>query len=119
MGYIITGMALKNLFSKPVTKRYPHEPIVYTERTRGHVYNDMEKCIICSICEKACPAGALGVDKEARTWTIDRFSCVQCGACVRSCPPKAQSLIMKPEYAPVATKMTSEVFTKPEDSLED
>ena len=115
MGLKLTGMTLKNLMSKPVTRRYPHEPLVYTERTRGHVENDMEKCILCSICEKACPAIALAVDKEAGTWTIDRFSCVQCMACIRSCPPKAQSLTMRPEYAPSATSMSMETHTKTEE----
>ena len=119
MGTKITGMTLKNLMSKPVTRRYPHEPQIYTDRTRGHVENDMEKCILCGICEKACPALALSVDKEAGTWTIDRFSCVQCMACVRSCPPRTQSLTMRPEYAPPATSMAPEVFTKPTEVAED
>jgi len=114
MGLKITGMTLKNMVSKPVTHRYPFEPQVYTERTRGHIENDMEKCILCGICEKACPAIALSVDKEAGTWTINRFSCVQCMACVRSCPPRNQSLTMRPEYAPPATSISSETFTKPE-----
>ena len=116
MGLKLTGMTFKNLFSKPVTKRYPHEPQIFTERTRGHVQNDMEKCILCSICEKACPATAVVVHKDERTWTIDRFSCVQCMACVRACPPKAQSLSRQPENAPTATRMTPEVFTKPEET---
>jgi len=115
MGYKITGMTLKNLVSKPVTKRYPFEPQVYTERTRGHVQNNMEKCILCGICEKTCPATALTVEKEARTWTIDRFSCVQCMACVRVCPPRTQSLTMHPEYAPAALSMSAETHTKPEE----
>jgi len=115
MGLKLTGMTLKNMVSKPVTRRYPYEPQVYTERTRGHIQNDMEKCILCSICEKACPALALSVDKEAGTWTIDRFSCVQCMACVRSCPPKAQSLTMQPQYAPSALSMSKETHTKPEE----
>jgi len=114
MGFKITGMTLKNLVSKPVTKRYPFEPQVYTERTRGHIQNDMEKCILCGICEKTCPATALTVEKEAGTWTIDRFSCVQCMACVRVCPPRTQSLTMHPEYAPGATSRSTETFTKPE-----
>ncbi|MDR2036263.1 MAG: 4Fe-4S binding protein [Coriobacteriales bacterium] len=106
-------MTLKNMVSKPVTKRYPFEPQVYTELTRGHIHNDMEKCILCGICEKTCPAVALAVNKEAGTWTIDRYSCVQCMACVRNCPPRSQSLSMKPEYAPAVVSMSAETFTKP------
>ena len=118
MGYQITGMSLKNLVRRPVTKRYPHAPRVYIEGTRGHIENDMEKCILCGICEKTCPATALTVDKAARTWTINRFSCVQCSACVRACPPKSKSLSMHPEYNPVATTMSSETLTKPAEAPE-
>ena len=119
MGFPLTGMTLKSMVSKPATRRYPFEAQVYTERTRGHVENDIEKCILCGICVKACPATALTVDKEARTWTIDRFSCVQCMACVRSCPPKTQSLSMRPEYASVATSMSTFTLTKPEEAEEE
>jgi ech hydrogenase subunit F len=114
MGFSLTGMTLKNMVTKPITRRYPFEPQVYTSLTRGHIANDMEKCILCSICAKTCPATALTVDKEAGTWTIDRYSCVQCMACVRSCPPRTQSLSMQPEYAAVAVEKSVETFTKPE-----
>jgi len=116
MGLKITGMTLKNMVSKPVTKRYPFEPQVYTERTRGHIEIDMDSCILCGICAKTCPATALTVDKEAGTWTINRFSCVQCMACVRVCPPRNQSLSMHPQYATPATSISLETFTKAEEA---
>ena len=109
----LTGMAFKNLLRKPETKLYPTEPQVYTERTKGHIKNDIERCILCGLCMRRCPATALTVDKPARTWTIDPFSCVQCGACVRGCPPK--SLTMKPDYTPVSTSMHLFTLTKPEE----
>lgn len=106
-------MALKNLVRKPETRLYPTEPQVYTEMTRGHVENDIEACILCALCMRKCPATALTVDKDARTWTINPFSCVQCKACVRVCPPK--SLSMLPDYTPVALSMSTITLTKPED----
>lgn len=112
MGFQITGMTIKNLLSKPETKLYPVQAQVYQAATRGHVKNDINACILCSICVKKCPAYALAVDKPARTWTIDPFSCVQCKACVRACPPK--SLSMEPEYSAVAAKMSTITLTKPE-----
>lgn len=111
MGYKITGMTLKNLMKRPVTKRYPFEPQVYTSRTRGHIKNDIDTCILCGICVKTCPGVALAVDKPAATWTINPFSCVQCMACVRVCPKKC--LTMEPEYTPVAGTMSSQTLTKP------
>lgn len=109
----LTGMALKNLVKKPVTKRYPTEPQVYTARTRGHVENDIDTCILCGICAATCPATALTVSKPERTWTIDPFSCVQCMACVRACPPK--SLSMQPEYTPISPEKVGRTLTKPEE----
>ncbi|MDR1088760.1 MAG: 4Fe-4S binding protein [Coriobacteriales bacterium] len=116
MGFQITGMALKNLLSRPATKLYPVEPQVYTTQTRGHVDNNMDACILCSICVRKCPATALAVDKEARTWTINPFSCVQCMACVRACP--RDSLSMLPEYTAVAQSMSTRTLVKPEDEDE-
>lgn len=104
---------MKNLVSKPVTKRYPTVPQTYTELSRGHIENNMDTCILCGICAVSCPATAITVVKAERTWTIDPFSCVQCQNCVRVCPPK--SLTMRPEYHAVAGTMSSTTFTKPEE----
>ena len=111
MGYTLSGMSLKNLFSKPATRRYPFEPQVYTEMMRGHIDIDMDVCILCSICQKRCPATAIVVDKPGGTWELNPFACVQCGACVRACPKKC--LFMRPDYSPVAAKMSNVVVTKP------
>ncbi len=116
MGFKITGMALKNLVTKPETRRYPTQPQVYTAMTRGHVENNIEACILCGLCMRKCPATALVVDKLARTWTINPYSCVQCGACVRVCPPK--SLSMQPEYTPAAASMRTTTLTKPEEETD-
>ena len=91
-----TGKVLKNLFSKPVTTKYPFEPKTFTERTRGHVVNDMDVCILCGLCQMKCPTGAITVDKPGQTWAIRPFSCIQCRACVDNCPKK--SLSMDPKY---------------------
>ncbi|MDR2672449.1 MAG: 4Fe-4S dicluster domain-containing protein [Coriobacteriales bacterium] len=107
----LTKMALRNLVSKPATRLYPLEPPVYTSMTKGHVVNDIDTCILCSICERKCPATALTVDKPNRTWTINPFSCVQCSTCVRICPTK--SLRMEPDYTASAVSMQSLTMTKP------
>ncbi|MBQ1457531.1 4Fe-4S dicluster domain-containing protein [Butyrivibrio fibrisolvens] len=79
---------LSNLFKKPVTTKYPFEPAVYPEGSRGHIEIEIEKCISCTLCAINCPSGAIKVDRVARTWEINRFDCIQCGYCTQKCPKK-------------------------------
>ncbi len=82
----------KNLFSKPATRKYPFEPKEYPERTRGHVVNDMDVCVLCGLCSIKCPTRAITVDKAAKTWSIRPMSCIQCRSCVDNCPKKCLSM---------------------------
>ncbi len=58
-------------------------------RDDGKPVQDPSKCVYCTICAKKCPAGALTVDRAAKTWTLDEDLCVGCGTCAESCPKKA------------------------------
>lgn len=106
-----TGFALKNLFSKPATKNYPAEPAVYPERSRGHIEIDIDDCIMCGMCQRKCPSGAITVDRATRTWSIERMGCVQCENCVEGCPKKC--LHIKPGYTEPSTSMTVDSFSQP------
>lgn len=110
-------MTLRSLFSEPETIQYPTVSKTPPAGLKGHIANDMAVCILCGICERTCPAGALTVDKKAGTWTIDRFKCVQCGACTRACPKTC--LEMQPEYQKPLTSMAAETLHKPEESEEE
>lgn len=100
-----TSVALKNLFSKPATRPYPEQPREYPDRTRGHVEVDIDTCVLCSLCARKCPTGAITVDRAAKLWEIERFGCIQCGCCVETCPKKCLS--MKQSYTePDGTKKT-------------
>ena len=96
-------MTLGGLFKKPETLMYPVETKTPPAGLKGHVVNDVDRCILCGICQK---------DKPARTWTIDRFRCVQCGSCVRECPKDC--LTMEPTYTPPATSKHVDSFEVPE-----
>ena len=111
-GFKLGKMTLSGLFKQPETIQYPVQKKEPPAGLKGHVTNDTGACILCGICQKRCPTGAIVVDKPARTWSIDRFRCVQCGSCVRECPK--QCLAMEPTYTPPATEKRSDVFEVPE-----
>ena len=106
-----TGIALKNLFSKPATTKYPEVPREYPERTRGHVAINIDDCILCGMCMRNCPPGAIKVDRAASTWSIQRFDCVQCGYCTEVCPKKCLSMV--PGYPEPQPEKQAEVHQKP------
>jgi len=105
-----TGTVLKNLFSKPATRLYPFEPREYTERTRGRVEIDIDSCIFCGMCQRKCPTGAITVNKNDKTWKIERFNCVQCACCVKNCPKKC--LFMAKEYTEPGADKLEDTFQK-------
>ena len=105
-----TRTALKNLFSPPVTRPYPEQPREYSERTRGHVEIDIDTCILCGLCSRKCPTGAITVNRAEKTWRIERFDCIQCGCCVETCPKKC--LTMKNAYTRPGAEKTSDTFLK-------
>lgn len=108
----IGGKLLSNLVRKPATEDYPAKPRDYPERSRGHLEYDPDDCILCNLCGRNCPAGAIRADKTARTLTIERMQCIQCGYCVEKCPKDC--LRMVPGYTvPGATK-TVDTFTVPQ-----
>ncbi len=85
------GDAVRSLFRKPVTEKYPFERLHEgPERLRGALALIPGKCSGCGICAKDCPAEALEIitlDKKAKKfvirYNIDR--CTFCAQCVKSC----------------------------------
>ena len=63
------------------------------------------------MCMRNCPSDAITVDRNARTWKINRFACVQCKECVTNCPKKCLS--MDTEYTAPSTEKTEEVLQGP------
>ncbi len=108
--------SLKNLFKKPVTTKYPFEPAVYPERSRGHIEIEIDNCIGCGMCVRSCPLGALQVNRAKGLWAINRFDCIACGYCVEKCPKKC--LFMKPGYQTPGEQKNEDVFVKSPEQLE-
>ena len=101
--------AIRTVLQKPVTILYPVQAAKKTPISRGHVVFDGSKCISCSICLRKCPSQAILLNKEAKTWQINRFRCVVCNSCVDTCPTKCLS--MDTQYTAPAAVKSVETFT--------
>lgn len=87
--------------TKEVTEQYPdpvssRTPDDLPPRTRGLLFNDIEKCTGCRECEVVCPVKCIHVETElaadpGKAWVavfdIDIGKCVSCGLCVEVCQP--------------------------------
>ncbi len=104
-------IALKNLFSKPATCSYPLEPAVYPKRSRGHVEINIDDCIMCGLCSRKCPSGAIKIDRAKKEWSIERMGCVQCENCVSNCPKKCLSMV--PGYTEPSYEFTVDTYNQP------
>ena len=85
------GEALRSLFSRPYTIRFPYEPSVPPEAFRGKPKFVEAECIGCGACAQVCPANAIEVvdqvedGKGRRVITIHHDHCIFCGQCHRYC----------------------------------
>ena len=93
--------ALRNLVSRPATRRYPTETRPRYAGARGTIEFDVETCNYCLLCMRRCPAAAITVSRENRTWAIEQLTCIACNVCVEVCAKK--SLTMSTESRKVHT----------------
>jgi hydrogenase-4 component H len=102
--------ALKQLRKKPCTLKYPFEKAVTPPGFRGRPQWDMDKCILCILCQNACPPGAIklvGKGREAEVvFSLDR--CIFCGECAEACPKGA--VTMSGEFELAGTDRANMVF---------
>jgi ech hydrogenase subunit F len=97
-------------FSKPATRLYPfvkREPIT---GTRGSIEIDIQKCSMCTLCQKKCPTDAIVVKRQEKIWEIDRLRCISCSACVDACPKKCLHMITT--YSPSVTARGIDTFVQ-------
>ncbi len=95
---------------KEVTEQYPDPVCARSKedlpaRTRGRLYNDIDRCTGCKECENICPTHAIFVGNESgpeprsswvATFDIDLGRCIFCQLCVDVCVP--MSLFHTKEY---------------------
>ena len=104
---VLVGMKVtfKHLFVPAVTIQYPDVKPKLPERERNRLYVNMDDCIGCDQCARACPLNIINIDtvkalptEELKTsqgrkkalwvtnFTIDFAKCCYCQLCVFPCP---------------------------------
>jgi NAD(P)H-quinone oxidoreductase subunit I len=101
--YIGQGMSVTfdHMRRRPITVQYPYEKLIPSERFRGRIHFEFDKCISCEVCVRVCPINLPVVDwefnaeikkKELRSYSIDFGVCIFCGNCVEFCPTNCLSM---------------------------
>ncbi|MCF8267766.1 MAG: NADH-quinone oxidoreductase subunit I [Ignavibacteriales bacterium] len=105
---VFVGMkiTLKHLFTPSVTIQYPNVKVPLPERVRNRLYVNMDDCIGCDQCARACPVSCIEIEtvkslptenlgttsngKKKALWVtkfdIDIAKCCYCQLCVFPCP---------------------------------
>ena len=105
---VLVGMRItfKHLFKPAVTIQYPEVKLTLPERERNRLYVNIDDCIGCDQCARACPVSCINVEttksipgedlgttsngKKKALWvtnfTIDFAKCCYCQLCVFPCP---------------------------------
>jgi ech hydrogenase subunit F len=96
----LTGEALKNIFRRPFTQRYPKVKPMIPEGLRGRVEHSKDKCIYCGLCAKYCPSNAIEVDVKKKEWRYDMGRCLFCAQCEEVCREmvKKNAIAMAMDY---------------------
>jgi ech hydrogenase subunit F len=103
-------VVLKNLFSRPATRRYPFEVREPFARTRGRLEWDLSLCDFCGDCQRICPSAAIEVCKEAKEVVYNPFRCIYCHLCAEGCwkaAIKAFNVYTKPSYTKETVSFTA------------
>ena len=108
--YLVEGLGVTfdHMRRRPVTVQYPYEKLIPSERYRGRIHYEFDKCIACEVCVRVCPINLPVVDwvmnketkkKELRNYSIDFGVCIFCGNCVEYCPTNCLSMTEEYELA--------------------
>jgi NADH-quinone oxidoreductase subunit I len=114
--FIGMGITFRHLFTPAVTVQYPEVKMVMPERVRNRLYVNMDDCIGCDQCAKACPVDCITIKTIKSTpdvdlgmtskntkkrlyvpqFDIDFGKCCYCGLCTFPCP--TECIVMTDVY---------------------
>lgn len=108
--YIGQGLSVTfdHMQRRPITVQYPYEKLIPSERYRGRIHFEFDKCISCEVCVRVCPINLPVVDwefnketkkKNLKHYSIDFGVCIFCGNCVEYCPTNCLSMTEEYELA--------------------
>ena len=120
--FVGLGITIRQMFLPIVTVQYPHETLKMAPRFRGHIQlvggeDGKSKCIVCGMCQRACPSGCItvagekpeGAKRKVLTkYELDFTKCSLCGMCVESCKPAA--IDFSKDYNLASTRREDYVF---------
>lgn len=100
--YIGQGLAVTfdHMQRRPITVQYPYEKLIPSERYRGRIHFEFDKCIACEVCVRVCPINLPVVDwafnketkkKQLKHYSIDFGVCIFCANCIEYCPTNCLS----------------------------
>ncbi len=98
----MAARSLRNLVSRPATRRYPSEVRTPFPGARGTLEFDLETCVFCNLCVRRCPTVALSCSREEQWFAIEQLRCIACGVCVDVC--NKNSLRLSVDRRPVHTR---------------
>lgn len=104
--FVGMNVTFKHLFKPAVTIQYPDVKLQLPERERNRLYVNMDDCIGCDQCARACPVSCISIEtvkslptdelgktsngKKKALWLtkfeIDIAKCCYCQLCVFPCP---------------------------------
>ena len=117
----VKGMrvTISHVGARPNTVQWPHEAATTKPLTRSELFNNIDDCIGCLNCAKACPVDCIEIStvKSTKavdlgrtsngkkktlllaTFNIDMAKCCYCGLCVDVCPTECLIMTEKFDYS--------------------